>query len=53
MLVKPEWNKPKGMTGKLDPSPQFLAEEKFSFQRNISTLVAEHDIPPCLIINID
>ena len=28
MLVKPEWNKPKGMTGKLDPSPQFLAEEK-------------------------
>ena len=33
--------------------PQFLAEEKFTFQRNISGLVPEHDTPPSLIINID
>ena len=33
--------------------PQFLAEEKFTFQRNISALVSEHDISPSLIISID
>ena len=33
--------------------PQFLAQGKFTFQRNISVLVSEHDIPPSLIINID
>ena len=42
-----------GTTGKVDPSPQFLAEEKSAFQRNISALVSEHDIPPSLIIKID
>ena len=53
MLKKLKWNKHKGTTGKTDPSPQFLVEKKFSFQRNVSALVTEHDIPPCLIINID
>ena len=33
--------------------PQFLAEKKFTFQRNTSALVSEQDIPPSLIINID
>ena len=33
--------------------PQFLAEEKFSFQTNISALVSESDIPPSQIINMD
>ena len=46
MLEKPKWNKRKGVTEKVVPSRQFLAEEKFSFQRNISSLVTEHDIPP-------
>ena len=53
VLEKLTWSKRKVTTGKVDPSPQFLAEEKFTFQRNISVLVAEHDIPPSLIINID
>ena len=47
------WSRRKGTTGKVDPSTQFLAEEKFTFQRNISALVSEHDITPALIINID
>ena len=47
------WSKGKYITGKVDPSPQFLAEEKFTFQRNISALVFEDDIPLSLIINID
>ena len=46
VLEKLTWGKRKGTTGKVDPSPKFLAEEKFTFQRNISALVSEHDIPP-------
>ena len=52
-LEKLVWSKRKCTAGKVDPSTQFLAEEKFIFQRNISTLVSEHDISPSLIINID
>ena len=43
----------KDRTGKADPSSQFLVEEKFSSQANISALVNEHNIPLCLIIIID
>ncbi|MCH2406248.1 MAG: hypothetical protein MK200_08665, partial [Nitrosopumilus sp.] len=32
-----EWVKRKGTTGKVEPSPQFLAEEKFTFQRDIAS----------------
>ena len=32
VLKQLKWNKRKGTTGKVDPSPQFLAEEKFIFQ---------------------
>ena len=53
MLEKITWSKRKGTNGKVDPSPQFLAKEKFTFQRNISGLVSEQNIPPSLIINID
>ena len=41
MLEKLKWIKCQGTTGKVDPSPQFLAEEKFSFQRNIAQTSAE------------
>ena len=44
VLEKLTWSKRKGTTGKVDPSPQFLAERKFTFQRNISALVSEHNI---------
>ena len=40
------------LKNRFSPS-QFLAKEKFTFQRNISALVSEHDIPPSMIINID
>ena len=39
--------------GKVDPSPQFLAEEKFTFQRKISTAILEHDIFAPLVVNLD
>ena len=45
VLEKLKWSKRKGTTGKVDPSPQFLAEQKFTFQKNISALVPEHDMP--------
>ena len=53
VLEKLTWSKRKGTTRKVDPSPQFLAEEMFTLQENISTLVSEHDIPASLTINID
>lgn len=53
VLMKMNWSKRKGTTGKVDPSPQFLAEEKFTFQKAISTAVFEHDIPPSLVVNLD
>ena len=47
VLGKLTWSKRKGTIGKVDPSPQFLAEKKFTFQRNILVLVW------FLIISID
>ena len=48
-----DWVKRKGTTGKVEPSAQFLAEEKFTFQRAISAMAYNHDIPPDLFINLD
>ena len=47
------WTKRKGTTGKIEPSEQFLLEEKLTFQKNISRIVFEHDIPMELIVNLD
>ena len=53
VLKQMKLNKRKGTTGKVDPSPQFSAEEKFTFQRTISTAILEHDIPGPLFVNFD
>ena len=53
VLKQLKWSKRKGTTGKGDPSPQFLAEEKFTFQRTISTAILKHDIPALLVVNLD
>ena len=53
VLEKLTWSKCKCTTGKVRSFPQCLAEEKFTFQRNISALISEHDILPSMIINID
>ena len=53
VLKQLKWSKRKGTTGKFDPSPQFLAEEKFTFQRIISTAILEHDIPALLAFNLN
>ena len=47
------WTKRKGTTGKTEPSKQFLLEEKLTFQRKISGVIFEYDIPKELIINLD
>ena len=47
------WTKRKGTTGKIEPSKQFLLEEKLTFQKKISGVIFEHDIPKELIINLD
>ena len=53
VLEKLTWSKRKGNIGKVDPFPQFLAEEKLTFQRNISVLFSGQNVPASLIIKID
>ena len=53
ILQSMDWVKRKATTGKVEPSAQFLAEGKFTFQKAISTYVYDHDIPTDLIINLD
>ena len=43
----------KDTTGKIEPFKQFLLEEKLTFQKKISGVIFEHDIPKELIINLD
>ena len=45
------WTKTKGTTGKIEPTKQFLLEEELTFQKKISAVIFEHDIPKELIIN--
>ena len=48
-----EWSKSKDTTGTIEPSEQFLLEEKLAFQRRIASIIKEHDIPKELILNLD
>ena len=48
-----DWVKRKGTTGKVEPCPKFLEEEKLTFQRAISKIVSDHDIPLELVLNLD
>ena len=45
VLKSTEWFKRKRATGKIEPSKQFLLEEKLTFQRCIASIIEEHDIP--------
>ena len=53
VLKQLKCSKREGTSGKVDPSPQFLAEENFTFPRTISTAILEHDIPAPFIVNLD
>ena len=53
VLKSINWTKRKGTTGKIEPSKQFLLEEELTFQKKISGVIFEHDIPKELIINLD
>ena len=47
------WVKRKETTREIEAFVQLLAEEKFTFQKIISTIVYDHAIPGDLIINLD
>ena len=47
------WTKRKSTTGKIEPSKQFILQEKLTLQKKISGVGFEHDIPKELIINLD
>ena len=44
--------KRKDTTGKGEPSKKFLAEEKSTFQRKISNVILDHDVPSVLALNL-
>ena len=48
-----DWVKRKGTTRKVERSTEFLAEEKFTFQRAISNVVYNYDILADFVINLD
>ena len=45
--------KRKGATGQIEPSQQFLLEEKLTFQKKIYGAIFYHDIPKELIVILD
>ena len=47
------WTKSKDTTGKVEPSKKFLEEEKLTFQRKISSVILDHDIPSDIMIYHD
>ena len=47
------WTTKKGTTGKIKSSKQFILDEKLTFQKKISGVIFEHDIPKQLIMNLD
>ena len=53
LLKSMEWVNRKGTTGKVEPSEKFLHREKFSYQREISRIILNHDIPLDLVLNLD
>ena len=53
VLKSMNWTKRKGTTGKIEPLKKFLEEEKFTFQRKISNVILDHDIPQALVLNLD
>ena len=53
VLKSMNWTKRKGTTGKVEPSKKFLEEEKFTFQRKISNVILDHDVPSALVLNLD
>ena len=53
VITSMNWTKRKGTTGKIEPFKQFLLEGKLTFQKKISGVIFEYDIPKELIINLD
>lgn len=43
-------NKYSSKTGEVDPLPQLLAKEKFTFQINVSPMINQQDMPPILVL---
>ena len=53
VLEKLTWSKHKVPSGKVDPSPQFLTEEEYTFQRKHISIRFGTRYPLSFIINID
>ena len=53
VLKSLNWTNRNGTTGKVEPFKKFLEEEKFTFQRKISNVTLDHDVPSALVLNLD
>ena len=53
ILKELNFTKRKATTGKIMPSPVFLSETKFDFQRKVAQAIVNHDIIPEMVINLD
>ena len=53
ILQSMDWIKYKRTAGKIEPAPKLLAEERFTFQKSIATVVYDHDISSDLFISPD
>ena len=53
VLKSMNWTKQKGTIGKVEPFKKFLEEEKFTFQRKISSVILYHDLLSGLVLNLD
>ena len=53
VLKSVNWIERKGTTRKVEASKKFLEEEKFTFQRKISNVILDHDVPSALVLNLD
>ena len=51
LIMSMNWTKRKGTTEKIEPSKESFLREKLTFQKRISTVTFDHDIPKELIIN--
>ena len=52
ILICMNWVKSKDTTGKVEPSQQFLLEEKLTFQKKISSVIFYHDIRKESVVNL-
>ena len=48
-----QYSKRKGTTGKIEPSEQLIREEMLTFQKHISNVIEDDDVPIDIVVTLD